>query len=190
MSYDNNHGMKISTIKNVICIEIYKNHSLYGPFINLKNVSASNSNISESRSSNSDRPEKSDNIYYAPKSRWAALMFIAQNCNRVILPDKKSQKIHSITPMELLIISATLPPFLTREISDYIRSLKYNIANYASSIFTGTQQSEIFGSVVAQYLELRNNINPGEYVNVKGTYDNILWNGIKFSAEPQCEKNT
>jgi hypothetical protein len=185
--YNNNHGMKISMTKQAICIEIYKNHSLYEPFINLKNIGAT---TSISKTSSDDTTPKNEGMYYAPKTRWTALMFIAQNCVQVVHVKSEQSGTHIITLTELLILSSTLPPFITREISDYIRSLKYNLVNYGAPIFIGTQQSELFGNVVAQYLELKNNIRIGDRINVEGTNDHILWNGSKFSIESHCEKNT
>ena len=164
--YNNNHGMKIIVYSNFIKIEIYKNAELYIPFINLRNIGAS-------------LDEEKNNVYSAPKTRLNALIFIAQNVPKIRFPEDIKDT-HIVNTDELLTVAYTLPAFIVKDILNYIRMLKNGTIKNASNIFMGEEPKNLFSSVIAEYIDLRDTLKKGDKLNVEGSVDSVVWNGYKF----------
>ena len=158
--------MKIIVYSNFIRVEIYKNAEVYLPFINLRNIGASLN-------------EESDNIYSAPKTRLNALIFIAQNVPKINFPEDVKDT-HTMSVNELLTVAYTLPAFIVADILNYIRMLKNKTIKNGSNIFIGNEPKNLFSSVVAEYIDLRDSLKKDDKINVEGTIDSVIWDGCKF----------
>lgn len=183
MPYDNGHGFRINFTKSYIRVEIYSNGELYLPFINLRNLGASTDDIETRKST--DEVSDGKTYFYIPNSRFTAVMAIAHNVPRIKIPEDESASLHVISPSELLLLAYTLPAFIVKEIIDYTHLLSYKMATEGSPIFNSKEPGSLFGSVVAEYISLRDNLNPRDYVIVEGTNDPIQWTGSHFYVTQQ-----